>query len=154
MNKRERFAVIGLGHFGAYALQVLYQAGKEVIAIDRDPEIVREAAEFAQKAVSADATDVHALESLGVGDVDCAIVSLGERLDIITLAALHLKDLGVPYIAVKALIGGARAHPEGYWCTRDHPSGKGRRHAPGPPPGAAGCDRLSAAARGLFDCGD
>jgi len=103
MNKRERFAVIGLGHFGAYALQVLYQAGKEVIAIDRDPEIVREAAEFAQKAVSADATDVHALERLGVGDVECAIASLGERRDIITVASLPLKDLSVPYIAVKAL---------------------------------------------------
>lgn len=103
MHKRDKFVVIGLGHFGAYALRVLYESGKDVLAIDRDPETVREAAEFAQKAVSADATDVHALESLGVGEMDCAIVSLGDRLDIITLTALHLKELGVPFIAVKAL---------------------------------------------------
>ena len=101
--KRERFAVIGLGHFGAYALRALYESGKDVIAIDRDADAVRSAAEFARDAVTADATDPHALVSLGLAEVDVAIVSLGERLDIITLAALHLKEIGVPYIAVKAL---------------------------------------------------
>jgi trk system potassium uptake protein TrkA len=101
--ERHRFAVIGLGHFGAFALRTLYDAGKDVIAIDLDTESVRDAAEFATEAVSADATDAHALENLGIRDVDVAIVSLGERLDVITLAALHLKELGVPYIAVKAL---------------------------------------------------
>lgn len=101
--KAKRFAVIGLGHFGAYALRVLYEAGCEVIAIDRDAEAVKEAAEFSERAVVADATDVQALESLGVADVDVAIVSLGERMDVITLAALHLKELGVPNIAVKSL---------------------------------------------------
>lgn len=101
--KRDTFAVIGLGHFGAYALRVLYEAGKDVIAVDLDPELVRAAAEMAREAVTADATDSAALEAIGVGEVDVAIVSLGERLDVITLAALHLKELGVPYIAVKAL---------------------------------------------------
>jgi trk system potassium uptake protein TrkA len=100
---RNRFAVIGLGHFGAYALRTLYDEGKDVIAIDRNAESVREAAEFATEAVTADATDAHALENIGVREVDVAIVSLGERLDVITLAALHLKEMGVPYIAVKAL---------------------------------------------------
>lgn len=99
----QRFAVIGLGHFGAYVIRVLYEAGREILAIDLDPEAVRLAAEFADKAVVADATDARALQSLGVADVDVAIVSLGERMDVITLAALHLKELGVPRIAVKAL---------------------------------------------------
>ena len=101
--RRERFAVIGLGHFGAYALRALYQAGKDVIAIDRNADAVRAAAEFARDAVTADATDAAALVSLGLPEVDVAIVSLGERMDIITLAALHLKEIGVPHIAVKAL---------------------------------------------------
>jgi trk system potassium uptake protein TrkA len=101
--KRDRFAVIGLGHFGAYALRVLYESGKDVIAVDSDPEKVRDSAEWAREAVTADATDADALVSLGIGEVDVAIVSLGERLDVITLAALHLKEIGVPYIAVKSL---------------------------------------------------
>lgn len=101
--KKERFAVVGLGHFGAYCLRALYEAGKEVIAIDLDSEAVRDAAEFATEAVSVDATDRLALESLGIRDVDVAIISLGQRMDVITLAALHIREIGVRYIAVKAL---------------------------------------------------
>jgi trk system potassium uptake protein TrkA len=101
--QRQRFAVIGLGHFGAYALRTLYESGKEIIAIDSDANAVREAAEFAMEAITADATDRQALEAMGMGEVDVAIVGLGQRMDVITLAALHLKEIGVPHIAVKAL---------------------------------------------------
>jgi trk system potassium uptake protein TrkA len=99
----ERFVVIGLGHFGAHAASTVFAAGKEVIAIDRDQERVQAMAENASHAVIADATDRAMLKAIGVGDADVAIISLGERMDIITLAALHVKELGVPYIAVKAL---------------------------------------------------
>jgi trk system potassium uptake protein TrkA len=101
--KRKRFAVIGLGHFGAWVARTLYELGKDVIAIDMDEEKVQEAAEFSTQSVVADATDRNMLETLGVGEVDAAIISLGERMDIITLAALHVKELNVPLIAVKAL---------------------------------------------------
>jgi trk system potassium uptake protein len=101
--RRERFAVIGLGHFGAYTLRTLYESGADIIAIDADPDVVRASAEHAREAVTADATDVQALAALGISEVDVAIVSLGERMDVITLAALHLRELDVPYIAVKAL---------------------------------------------------
>lgn len=101
--KRQRFAVFGLGHFGSYVVRTLYQAGQEVIAVDRNSELVRDLADFASEAIVADATDRVELEALGLGEVDAAIVSLGQRLDVITLAALHLRELGVPRIAVKAL---------------------------------------------------
>lgn len=98
-----RFVVIGLGHFGAYAASTLYSAGKEVIAIDLDREVVQSMADHASQAIVADATDRTLLETLGVGEADAAIISLGERMDVIILAALHVKEMGVPYIAVKAL---------------------------------------------------
>lgn len=101
--RMNRFVVIGLGHFGAYAASTLYSAGKEVIAIDMDPETVQDMAENASQAIVADATDRAMLKNLGVGEADAAIISLGERMDVIILAALHVKELGVPYIAVKAL---------------------------------------------------
>ncbi len=102
MNAK-RFVVIGLGHFGAHAASTLYAAGKEVIAIDRDQEAIQAMAENSSQAVVADATDKAMLRALGVGEADAAIISLGERMDVITLAALHVRELGVPYIAVKAL---------------------------------------------------
>jgi trk system potassium uptake protein TrkA len=102
-GSRQRFAVLGLGHFGAYVVRTLYEAGKEVIAVDSNAEAVRDAAEFSTEAVVADATDRQTLEALGLRDVDAAVISLGERMDVIILAALHVKELGVPYLAVKAL---------------------------------------------------
>jgi len=102
-NIRQRFAVIGLGHFGLHVARTLYQLGKEVIGIDGDSEKVQDAAEFTSQAIVADATDRDELESIGIGEVDAAIISLGQRMDIVILAALHVKELGVPYIAVKAL---------------------------------------------------
>lgn len=99
----QRFAVVGLGRFGAHAARTLYEAGKEVLAIDASEEAVQKVAEHATRAVVADATDRDALEALGFRDLDAAIVSLGARMDVITLAALHVRELGVPYIAVKAL---------------------------------------------------
>jgi trk system potassium uptake protein TrkA len=102
-RQKKRFVVIGLGHFGAYAARTLYELGKEVIAIDMDEEKVQDAAEYTSQAVVADATEREALEALGVADADAAIISLGERMDVITLAALHVKEMGVPFVAVKAL---------------------------------------------------
>jgi trk system potassium uptake protein TrkA len=102
-KKKQRFAVIGLGHFGKHAARTLFDLGKEVLAIDMDDEAVQDAAEFSSQAVVADATDRVTLESLGLGEVDAAIISLGERMDVITLAALHVREIGVPFIAVKAL---------------------------------------------------
>ncbi|HSE98669.1 MAG TPA: TrkA family potassium uptake protein [Blastocatellia bacterium] len=103
MKKNERFAVIGLGHFGAHVARTLFELGKEVIAMDMNEEAVQDASEFASQAVVADATDRDVLVSLEIGEADAAIISLGERMDVITLAALHVKELGVPFIAVKAL---------------------------------------------------
>ena len=99
----QRFVVVGLGHFGAHVARTLYAAGKEVLAIDTNPDMVDELAEHATRAVVADATNRDALEELGAADTDGAIVSLGSRMDVTLLAALHLKEMGVPYIAVKAL---------------------------------------------------
>jgi trk system potassium uptake protein len=103
MAKRQRFVVIGIGNFGAYVARTLFEADKEVIAIDADASKVEAARDFATQAVIADATDKEALSEIGVADADAAIVSLGARMDVITLAALQVKELGVPYIAVKAL---------------------------------------------------
>jgi trk system potassium uptake protein len=101
--ERERFAVAGLGHFGAHAARVLYEAGKTVIAMDTDEDAVQNIAECATQAVIADATDRQTLISLGIPDVDAAIISLGSRMDVIVLAALQFIELGVPFVAVKAL---------------------------------------------------
>lgn len=102
-DPRERFAVIGLGSFGGQVARTLYELGKDVLAIDYDAETVQAAAAYTTQAVYADATDRAVLESLGIAEVDAAIISLGQRMDVITLSALHVREIGVRFIAVKAL---------------------------------------------------
>jgi trk system potassium uptake protein TrkA len=99
----KRFAVIGIGHFGETVARTLFESGAEVVAIDRDKELVQDATEYSSQAICADATDMRALRAIGLDEVDAAIVSLGERMDVITLVALHLIEIGVPYTCVKAL---------------------------------------------------
>jgi len=97
-----RFAVIGLGRFGFYLVKTLFEKGHDVIAIDSKREVVQEIKDFCSQAVVANATDKDALISLGVPEVDVAIVAIGTPMEASILATLYLKDMGIHHIVVKA----------------------------------------------------
>lgn len=98
-----RYAVIGLGKFGATVVRTLNQRGHEVIAIDQDRERVQDVRDASAQAIEADCTDQDTLRALGIQDVDAAVVSLGERMDASVLVTLYLRDLGLKEIVVKAI---------------------------------------------------
>lgn len=99
---KNQFAVIGLGRFGFSVAKTLTKYGSEVIAIDRDEERVRKVAEFVSYAVQLDAMDEKALRSVGVQNVDTAIVSIGERTEASILVVMILKEMGIKNIIAKA----------------------------------------------------
>lgn len=94
--------VVGLGRFGFHVARELFEARHEVLAVDVDPDIVQRIRNHASRAVVLDARDGERLDALGVADFDAAVVSLGERIDVSTLVALHLKEIGVKKIVTKA----------------------------------------------------
>lgn len=98
----KQFVVLGLGIFGSTLVKTLSQFGREVIAIDKDSENVQRVSEFATKAVIGDVTDIQFLTDLGLDDIDVGIVAIGNRLEDSILATMNLKELGVPYVIVKA----------------------------------------------------
>ncbi|MDT8317224.1 MAG: TrkA family potassium uptake protein [bacterium] len=100
-----RFAVIGLGNFGFNVARRLYEDGHDVIAIDLNKDIIQQVKEYSTQSIIADATERGTLETLGIDDTDVAVVSLGEKLDASILVTLHLKEMGVGKIIVKALTG-------------------------------------------------
>ncbi|MCX8032176.1 MAG: TrkA family potassium uptake protein [Thermoleophilia bacterium] len=103
MSKRKkRVAVIGLGHFG-WELACALASHCEVLAIDRDPELVDAVAERVHYARALDVRDETALASVLPEDLDEAVVSMGENLEGSILCTLYLKRLGVPFVRVKAL---------------------------------------------------
>jgi trk system potassium uptake protein TrkA len=99
----QQFAVIGLGRFGEHLARMLTRAGAEVIGIDRDPKVVERLRDEVALAVTLDATDVHALASQGVKDVDAAIVGVGEEFESAALTVAALKELGVRRIIARAM---------------------------------------------------
>ena len=98
-----RFAVIGLGNFGFYVVKSLYEMGFEVLAVDRNKNTIQHVKDVCTRAALAEATEKEALETLGVGEMDVAVVSVGGRIDTSILIALHLKELGVEKVVVKAV---------------------------------------------------
>jgi len=96
------YVVIGLGRFGSEAAKRLCELGCEVLAIDRDHELVQPISNDVTQAVVGDARDKDVLRALGVADFECAIVAIGGSLGDSVLATMNLKELGVPYVVCKA----------------------------------------------------
>lgn len=98
----KRVVVIGIGIFGFNLVKELYESGIEVIAIDKNKEVVQEIADFATKAIVSDGLDRNIIESLSLRENDVVVVSFGEDLAASTLITLHLKQLKIRNIIVKA----------------------------------------------------
>lgn len=97
----KRIVVFGLGIFGAELAAQLFKKGLEVVAIDKNREVIQKIKDQATKAIVADATDKEILEAIGIREDDVAVISFGEDLSASTLLTLHLKELKVRSIIVK-----------------------------------------------------
>jgi trk system potassium uptake protein len=98
----KRAVVIGLGIFGYHIARTLFENGFEVVAIDKNKEAIQRIRDYSTKAVLADGTDKEVMEELGIEENDIAIISFGEDLAAATLITLHLRQLKVKNIIVKA----------------------------------------------------
>lgn len=98
----ERFAIIGLGNFGMRLATMLAEAGAEVIAVDRDRDLIEEIRDQVTLAVCLDSTDPDALKAQGIDKVDVAVVSIGTSFEDAALTTVVLKQLGVPRVIARA----------------------------------------------------
>ena len=71
-------AVIGLGNFGSTVARELTDKGAKVIAIDKDRERVEAIKESVSYAAALDSINQAALRSVGIQDVDVAVVCIGD----------------------------------------------------------------------------
>jgi len=99
---KKQFAIIGLGRFGSSLAKYLAEMGYEVLAVDENAQRVQDVAHAVTHAVSADSTDEEAMSALGIRNFDVVVVAIGQDIQSSILTTLILKDLGVPYIIVKA----------------------------------------------------
>ena len=98
-----RFAVIGLGRFGQKLAIALAMSGAEVIAIDKNREVVELIRDQVSHAVRLDSTDAEALKAQGVDKVDVAIIGMGqEGFEAAILTVVTLRQMGVEQIYARA----------------------------------------------------
>ncbi|THJ68401.1 TrkA family potassium uptake protein [Arthrobacter echini] len=95
--------VIGLGRFGAATAQQLVRQGREVLAIERDPQLVQKFSSLLTHVVEADATNIDALRQLGAQEFSAAVVGVGTSIESSVLITANLVDLGIAHLWVKAI---------------------------------------------------
>jgi trk system potassium uptake protein TrkA len=99
----KQFAIIGLGNFGYYLAIHLYEKGNDVLAIDKDQDMVQKIKDFVTQAVVADATDRTTMDSLSIHEMDAVVVCIGTDLSASIHTTLNLKDVGVRKVYAKAI---------------------------------------------------
>ena len=106
LSRTDSTLVIGLGRFGSAVAATLDRLGREVLAVEANPAIVRQWTGRIPL-VEADATDVEALEQLGATEFGTAVVGVATSLEASVLITGNLVDLETPQIWAKAI---SRAH--------------------------------------------
>ncbi len=96
-----KFAVIGLGRFGSTVAKTLFENGNEVIAIDKDADIVEDINKFSTQPLVLDSTNERALKTVGLEYMDAVILGIGSHIEESILTAAILKKLGVNNIYAK-----------------------------------------------------
>ncbi|MDD4775255.1 MAG: TrkA family potassium uptake protein [Syntrophomonas sp.] len=100
--KPKQFAVLGIGRFGESLIKELVRMGYDVLAVDLDEELIRDAVEYSTHAVQADSMDEQVLKALGIANFDAVIVAIGENMQSNILTTILLKELGVKKVVAKA----------------------------------------------------
>lgn len=95
-------AVIGLGKFGLSVAINYSRRGGNVLAIDKDENKIQDVADIVTYAVKANVTDADVMKKLGIEKMDAVIVALTDSLEASVMATILAKEMGVPYVLVKA----------------------------------------------------
>lgn len=98
----KKIAVIGMGQFGMAIAKTLTQKGAEVMAIDRNDQIIEEMADRVELAVAMDATDKKTLLAQDILDFEAVVVAIGEDFEQLLLCTTILLDIGVKRIMGRA----------------------------------------------------
>lgn len=94
--------LIGLGRFGRHIAQKLNELNHQVMAVDQKEERVEAVLPYVDNAQIGDSTNVDFLQSLGVGNFDVCIVTIGEDFQSSLETTSLLKELGARLVVSRA----------------------------------------------------
>ena len=94
--------LIGLGRFGRHIALQLNKLGHEVMAVDSNEERVNEILPIVTTAQIGDSTNTEFLKSLGIGNFDVCIVTIGGNFQNSLETTSLLKELGAKLVVSRA----------------------------------------------------
>ena len=94
--------LIGLGRFGRHVAIQLNNLGHEVMAVDNNEERVNEVLPFVTNAQIGDSTNADFLKSLGIGNFDVCMVTIGGNFQNSLETTSLLKELGAKTVVSRA----------------------------------------------------
>lgn len=101
-NNITSFGVIGLGRFGSALVKTLAEAGKEVIALDKDEQKVRAVRKYTDFAFVVENLNEETLEETGIQNCGAVTICIGEKMDVSILTTMVAIKMGIPYVISKA----------------------------------------------------
>lgn len=97
-----KFAVIGVGKYGATIARRLAEKGAQVFCYDNSEAKIEAIKDEVAFAVTLDSTDSKALASQNITEMDAAVVAIGENFEATVLTAVHMMDMGVKRVIARA----------------------------------------------------
>ncbi len=101
--RKEKFAIIGAGHFGSAIALSLAQKGAQVLVIDSEISLIQDISEDVAYATCADATNKRALEAENITDFDAVVIAIGNDFQARLLCAANLLDLNIKRIICRTM---------------------------------------------------
>ena len=99
-----KFCVIGLGRLGYQVAITLAENGMEVMAVDSNESIVASIRDQVTQAICMRVTDDASMRSIGIDEMDIAIVAMGENFaQSILITALLKKKLEINKVIARAI---------------------------------------------------
>ena len=87
---KKSIVVFGLGQYGKSIALELTNAGADVLAVDNNKERVNELSDIVTCSVIADVCDTESMQTLGISNMDAAVIAITQSLDASIRAARQL----------------------------------------------------------------
>ena len=102
INTAKSYGVIGLSRFGSALVKTLSDANREVIAVDRDEQVVKSVRKYTDFAFVVDSFGRETLEETGIQNCSIVAICIDENIDMSILTTMVVINMGVPHVIAKA----------------------------------------------------
>jgi len=102
MKAKKDILVMGLGIFGFELAKQLSRQKMNVVAVDKNRNVVNQIKEFVSEAIIADVSIEDTIKELSVDKYDCVVLGLSSNFEAEVLSVVYLRKYGAKYILCKA----------------------------------------------------